>query len=73
MPNPQQPGVRRSEQNAAVQDAWAAEVDERPAESGATGPVPEGNQPGHHPEREQDKPIELGGAGHGGRSRQSGD
>lgn len=27
-----------------------------PGESGPTGPVPEDNQPGHHPEREQDRP-----------------
>ncbi|MFN7150473.1 MAG: hypothetical protein ACK4V6_13455 [Microthrixaceae bacterium] len=27
-----------------------------PGESGPTGPVPEDNQPGHHPEREQDQP-----------------
>jgi hypothetical protein len=27
-----------------------------PGESGPTGHVPEGNQPGHHPEREQDQP-----------------
>ena len=27
-----------------------------PGESGPTGSVPEDNQPGHHPEREQDQP-----------------
>ena len=27
--------------------------------SGRTGPVPPENQPGHHPEREQDKPAGL--------------
>lgn len=27
-----------------------------PGDSGPTGPVPEDNQPGHHPEREQDQP-----------------
>lgn len=27
-----------------------------PGDSGPVGPVPEDNQPGHHPEREQDQP-----------------
>ncbi len=27
-----------------------------PGDSGPTGPVPEANQPGHHPDHEQDRP-----------------
>jgi hypothetical protein len=65
MPNPQDPGLRRSEKDAAVQDAWVNDATGGQAESGATGPVPEDNRPGHHPDREQDKPTQLGGAGHG--------
>jgi hypothetical protein len=65
MPNPQDPGLRRSEKDAAVQDAWVSGTGGPSDEGGPTGPVPEANRPGHHPEREQDKPVELGGAGHG--------
>jgi hypothetical protein len=68
MPNPQDPGLRRSEKDSATQDAWVNDVTGAPADEGATGPVPEDNRPGHHPDREQDKPTRLGGAGHGGSS-----
>lgn len=34
--------------------------DANEGEDGRTGPVPPDNQPGHHPEHEQDKP-DLGG------------
>jgi hypothetical protein len=30
-----------------------------PATEAGTGPVPEDNRPGHHPEQEQDKPIDA--------------
>lgn len=67
MPNPQQPGLRRSGLTDTTQDAWDSKAtSEPPAESGNAGPVPEENRPGHHPEAEQDRPPELGGAGHGG-------
>ena len=29
---------------------------EQPEAEGSTGPVPEDNRPGHHPDKEQDKP-----------------
>ncbi|HVL32686.1 MAG TPA: hypothetical protein VM600_03795 [Actinomycetota bacterium] len=29
------------------------------------GDVPPENRPGHHPDKEQDQPQEMGGAGHG--------
>jgi hypothetical protein len=29
---------------------------EQPDAEGSTGPVPEANRPGHHPDKEQDKP-----------------
>ena len=61
MANPQQPELARSRKVPALDpDAsetvlsapGAASVD-RPA-----GPVPEDNLPGHHPDHEQDKPVE---------------
>ena len=52
MSNPQQPEIRRSERGEIVQDAAQA----RTGQKGRTGPVPEDNQPGHHPEHEQDQP-----------------
>ena len=53
---PQQPELRRSSYGAS--DARSAKSHYKgDAESdGDTGPVPEENQPGHHPEVEQDKP-----------------
>jgi hypothetical protein len=58
MSNPQQPELRRSGKGDTVQDSWgnAAGSAENPGPEGAAGPVPEANQPGHHPEKEQDKP-----------------
>jgi hypothetical protein len=58
MSNPQQPELRRSEFGDAVQDSWvhAGSGAENPGPEGAAGPVPEANQPGHHPDKEQDKP-----------------
>ncbi|HZU74100.1 MAG TPA: alpha/beta fold hydrolase [Acidimicrobiales bacterium] len=60
MPNPQQPELRRSSRGAvedgAVKEALTGAG--APAASDAPGPVPEENRPGHHPERDQDKPVE---------------
>ena len=59
MPKPQQPEIRRSERGA-VDDSSVTEAltaREVPGTSGAPGAVPEDNQPGHHPEQEQDKPV----------------
>ena len=59
MPKPQQPEIRRSERGAtdsdSVKEALTAQT--TPAVSGAPGPVPEDNLPGHHPDHEQDKPV----------------
>lgn len=59
MPNPQSPAVRRSEQVPslnpdATETARSADRPEAPTPS--PGPVPEEQQPGHHPDHEQDKP-----------------
>jgi len=57
MTKPQQPELGRSRLGST--DADGAEIragDEPLPEGGATGPVPEENRPGHHPEHEQDKP-----------------
>jgi hypothetical protein len=59
MAKPQQAELRRSGAVPALDpDATASELEahERPGTSGHTGPVPEEQQPGHHPEQEQDKP-----------------
>lgn len=59
MAKPQSPELRRSGNIASFDpDNVAARVkaSDRPRSSGPTGPVPEDNRPGHHPEREQSKP-----------------
>jgi hypothetical protein len=59
MSNPQQPELARSRKTPSQdQDAVAAVVEgsKPPGSSGPGGPVPEDNQPGHHPAEEQDKP-----------------
>jgi hypothetical protein len=55
---PQQPEIDRSgrgrvdpDQTKAKQDVWKA-----PAEKGRRGAIPPENRPGHHPDKEQDKP-----------------
>ncbi|MDP9454025.1 MAG: hypothetical protein M3P97_11760 [Actinomycetota bacterium] len=57
MPKPQQPELRRSDYGATSDDSAKAKVgmDDAPTDE-AGAHVPEDNQPGHHPEREQDKP-----------------
>lgn len=57
MTKPQQPELARSGRGEV--DPAAAKTrhaDGPPPVSGNPGPVPEHNRPGHHPEREQDKP-----------------
>lgn len=56
MPNPQQPELRRRALGATVDDSAKSKADASLADQGGTGPVPEDNQPGHHPDDEQDKP-----------------
>ena len=58
MTKPQQPEIRRSELGETDQDGRRInrETDEAGTSSGRTGPVPPDNQPGHHPDSDQDKP-----------------
>jgi hypothetical protein len=58
MSKPQQPELHRSGLGPTdpASAKAAAEVGGAGADSGSTGPVPEANRPGHHPEHEQDKP-----------------
>jgi hypothetical protein len=63
---PQQPELRRSRRSPVDPHSQKEQrLDERLEQSGPQGPVPEESAEGHHPEREQDKPVQLGGAGHG--------
>ena len=59
MSNPQQPEIRRSGRGEVVEDAVKSRHGGPTDESGDSGPVPEDNQPGHHPQSEQDKPPEV--------------
>lgn len=58
MVKPQQPELRRSEYGATSEDAIKGflTAQDEPVEDGNSGPVPADNQPGHHPEVEQDQP-----------------
>ena len=57
MPKPQQPELRRSEYGATSDDSAKTKLGvDDVAEDQAAGRMPEDNRPGHHPEREQDKP-----------------
>jgi hypothetical protein len=58
---PQQPELRRSELGATDDRSAKTkiEVDRADEVSGRSGPVPEDNQAGHHPDHEQDKPVEA--------------
>jgi hypothetical protein len=59
MGKPQQPELGRSGHTPVVEGQHTKEViqgQEQPEAEGRTGPVPEDNRPGHHPDTEQDKP-----------------
>lgn len=56
MTTPQQPELARSRRSAADPAAAKSKVGGPTSEAGNTGPVPEDNLPGHHPEHDQDKP-----------------
>lgn len=60
MPEPQQPELARSRKGATSERSTKSKLTGEgvPAAEGPAGPVPEANQPGHHPEVEQDKPSE---------------
>lgn len=67
MGRPQQPEINRSGRTPVDPD-FVAESDPATApldEKGRTGPVPPSNRPRAHPEKDQDRPRALGGAGHG--------
>lgn len=55
---PQQEEIARRGFGETTQDGRriTREDEHDPASGGKTGPVPPENQPGHHPEKEQDKP-----------------
>ena len=57
MTNPQQPEIRRRGLGEVVQDAAKTRHGGPTDEQGRTGPVPEGNEPGHHPPVDQDRPT----------------
>jgi hypothetical protein len=59
MPKPQQPELRRSGLGSTDSDAAELRAGDKPdsGDAGGLGPVPPENQPGHHPEDEQDKPV----------------
>lgn len=54
---PQQPELHRSGKGATDPKSAKGKVDSPAADQGDAGPVPPDNQPGHHPDQEQDKPI----------------
>ena len=56
MSRPQQPEIARSGRSAVDQDNWEVNAGSGPTDETDLGPVPEANQPGHHPEHEQDRP-----------------
>ena len=61
MPKPQQPELRRSGKGSTDSDATEMRAgDELEGGDPRLGPVPEENQPGHHPDNEQDKPPPAG-------------
>ncbi|HEX9994950.1 MAG TPA: hypothetical protein VGB14_18640 [Acidimicrobiales bacterium] len=58
MTNPQQPELGRSGRGATSEGSAKAKASSGPPPTtGAMGPIPEDNLPGHHPEHEQDKPT----------------
>ena len=60
MARPQQPELARSGKGASdpASAKARAEVEHAPPGSGAPGPVPDANAPGHHPDHDQDRPVE---------------
>jgi hypothetical protein len=58
MTKPQQPELARNRLGATDQNSAEIRAEEsKPPQEAAFGKVPEENQPGHHPEQEQDKPT----------------
>jgi len=56
--HPQQPEIERRGLGEVDQDgrSISRETERTKTAKGRTGPVPEENRPGHHPEHDQDKP-----------------
>ena len=64
MDRPQQQEMARSGRTPVDQESRDAFGGATPPEhTGRTGRVPPDNRPGHHPPRDQDKPVWAGGAG----------
>ena len=59
MTNPQQPEIRRSARGEVVQDAVKTRQGGPTDESENVGAVTDANQPGHHPDVDQDQPTEV--------------
>ncbi len=59
MPEPQQPELARSRKGATSDRSVRSKLtgEDAPAAQTQGGPIPEENQPNHHPEVEQDKPT----------------
>ncbi len=59
MSKPQQPEIARSRRAPTDQDSFERKAAESspPVQDGSFGKVPPENQPGHRPEKEQDKPV----------------
>jgi hypothetical protein len=59
MSQPQQREIARSERGEVDPQGRrvAREAEKKGGEGGKQGKVPPENQPGHHPDREQDKPA----------------
>lgn len=57
MSTPQQPEIQRSGRGASDPKSAKGHVEGPLEDEGSAGPVPPENQPGHHPEHEQDKPT----------------
>lgn len=57
MTRPQQQEIARSDRGEVVEEAAKAKATSLPMRNEeGMGPVPEENQPGHRPEKDQDKP-----------------
>jgi hypothetical protein len=64
MTTPQQPELRRSGRGATDPASAKSNAEKVQPNSTIAGPVPPDNQPGHHPDHEQDKPQGPPGSDH---------
>jgi hypothetical protein len=56
MPKPQSPELRRSGLGSTDTDSAKITADDEIPSGESAGPVPDENQPGHRPAKDQDKP-----------------